>query len=58
MRSKPNWDAIKVIGLAKAMRPTRLRRPSTICQRRDRAYRRACLENARRVARLPLSVTR
>jgi len=58
MRSRPKWNALKVIGIVKIMRPSRLRRPVTICQRRDRAYERARLANERYAARLPRSIAR
>jgi len=58
MRSRPLWNALKVIGVARIMRPSRLRRPVTICQRRDRAYKKARLANERYAARLPRSIAR
>lgn len=40
MRSRPRWDALKVIGLGRLFRGGGVR-ASTRCQRRDRAYMRA-----------------
>lgn len=59
MRSRPRWNALRVIGLASVMWRGRARLcPETRVQAKDRAYKVGKHKNDRHASRLPRSLIR